>query len=83
MTPTFVPLWFGCALKTGHKGRRFALFPEIAGTASLVGGEGRIWTFETPHFVHASALSRAFSFSGEKLSQARPQGRFPGTGCGP
>ena len=27
MTPIFVPLWFGWALKTGHKGGHFALFP--------------------------------------------------------
>jgi hypothetical protein len=26
MTPIFVPLWFGWALKTGHKGGHFALF---------------------------------------------------------
>jgi hypothetical protein len=27
MTPIFVLLWFGWALKTGHKGGHFALFP--------------------------------------------------------
>ena len=27
MTPIFVPLWFGWALKTGHKAGHFALFP--------------------------------------------------------
>ena len=27
MTPIFVPLWFGWALKTGHKGGHFAMFP--------------------------------------------------------
>jgi hypothetical protein len=28
MTPIFVALWFGWALKTGHKGGHFALFPR-------------------------------------------------------
>jgi len=27
MTPIFVPLWFGWALTTGHKGGHFALLP--------------------------------------------------------
>src|SRR5712692_1715643 len=52
-------------------------------------------TVETLHFAHASALSRAFPFSGKKLPQARraspkvvrvsraAQGLFPRTGCRP
>jgi hypothetical protein len=28
MTPIFIPLWFGWALKTAHQGGHFALFPR-------------------------------------------------------
>jgi hypothetical protein len=48
----------------------FELSAENAKIADCL-AEGGGFESSTPHFAHASALSRAFPFSGEKLSRVK------------
>ena len=63
--------------KTRERARYFRVFCRECEDCGLAGGESGIRTVETLYFGDASVLSRAFSFSRERLPGGKSEDETP------